>query len=234
MLETMGKGILDAMGRSGIIPISLQDAGSSLNTDFRKKRSINRVEAERLQTDFLAGLSNGVLELMISSANAYAMPYASRISDVPLSNSRYLAAPDTVPFYSMVLSGRLPLSSRPVNDEPDIRAAFLRCVEAGVMPCWRLSDDDDALSKDTHFRSLYNLSYQWSGALLRELYAEFKPFLDAAAGRTVIRHDTPVPGVSRTEFDNGVVIWVNHALKAIDINGVTMEPQSCRLERSSA
>jgi hypothetical protein len=229
-LDALADGMLKTFGGSGITAVSLSDAGSVLNSDFRKRRPVNRMEAERLQADFLSKLHNGGLKLMISNANAYALPYTSRVTDVPLSNSRYLAMPETVPFYSMVLSGRIPLYSRPVNGEPDVRAAFLRCIEAGVMPSWRLSDDDGALTKDTHYRLLFNLSYNKSGDLLHGLYTEFKPFFDAFAGRVIVSHDIAAPSVSRTEFEGGIVIYCNHGKTPQEVNGVVMKPQSARLE----
>ena len=60
--------------------------------------------------------------MLITGGNAYALPYADQIVNVPMESSHFNIVDETVPFYQMVIHGSIDYAGSPINlhDEQDM------------------------------------------------------------------------------------------------------------------
>jgi hypothetical protein len=105
---------------------SLGDAANLLYSDF-SGGSGSRSDLKAAVTKILA--DSGYT--LMSWPNAYALPYASYVTDVPMTASNLSLADETVPFYARVLQGHVRFSGTPVNLADETRAVFLYALETG-------------------------------------------------------------------------------------------------------
>lgn len=82
--------------------------------------------------DAVVSLYKSAENTMMSWPNAYALPYASYVTDVPMASSNLSLADETVPFYAQVLRGHVAFSGEAVNLADEPRTAFLHALETGA------------------------------------------------------------------------------------------------------
>lgn len=105
---------------------SFGDAANLLYSDFSVSTG-SRSELKAAVTDMLKDYG----DTLMSWPNAYALPYAAYVMDVPMDSSNLSLADETIPFYAYVLQGRVRFSASPVNLSDEPGAAFLYALETG-------------------------------------------------------------------------------------------------------
>ncbi|MDE5993270.1 MAG: hypothetical protein K2G87_09500, partial [Oscillospiraceae bacterium] len=118
---------------AGLNGVSVGALTASLYGDYGKKR-LSRFKAMELAEESLKKLSdkleNGVLA---DSANAYALPYVSHITNVPMSSSRFDIFNEDIPFYQMVMHGIVPYSTTPLNADANSETMLLMAAATGSL-----------------------------------------------------------------------------------------------------
>jgi hypothetical protein len=83
------------------VDVSVATLGSDLNSDFDKKDPYNREDSKGFVIDTLEKLNEKFGDIMISSGNAYAIPYAKHVLGVALDSSRYTYASEAIPLFGL-------------------------------------------------------------------------------------------------------------------------------------
>ena len=173
-------------------------------------RSIDRGAAEAIMTAALSSLA-AQSKLQLSSANAYAFPYADTITDVPLYTSGYLIETCQVPFYSMVMHGMAYMSSGDINGYLDPEQGLLRALEAGVGLKYAFGWENVAKLSDTAICEYGYIEVDRWLDHAAEQYAQLHQFLSAVSNRTMTEHTLISKDVRYSEFDNGMGVYVNYS-----------------------
>ncbi|MBQ4579999.1 MAG: hypothetical protein IJA83_05000 [Clostridia bacterium] len=105
---------------------SMGDAANLLYSDYTS-RTGNRSALKSAVTRLLENAG----DTLMSWPNAYALPYASYVTDVPMTSSDLSLTDETVPFYARVLQGRVGFSGAAVNLADETQTAFLYALETG-------------------------------------------------------------------------------------------------------
>lgn len=134
--------------------ISMATIGSDLNSDFDEDDPHHREDSKAYTVDLLkdVGESN---EIMVSGGNAYTIPYADVITDVPLTSSEYIKASQTIPFSGIVLHGSKDFTGTPINMEGDMSESILNAIENGASIFFTLSYQNTQELKTHKFWSQY-------------------------------------------------------------------------------
>ncbi|MDQ6420297.1 DUF5696 domain-containing protein [Paenibacillus sp. LHD-117] len=189
--------------------IALQGIGSAVYSDF-KRGGLSKNETGRIWEEALRGASEKAGPILFDHPNAYAFPYASALTDVPLYASGFDVTDEEVPFYRIATSGLLPAYSEPVNLSSMPRDYMLKLIETGTYPAYRFIAREASLLTGTEFDDLYSAEYGlWSEELLeqhRELSAAMKEF----RGSAITGHRKLAEGVYETNFENGITAFVNY------------------------
>lgn len=136
---------IDKLGVSGIAVSTL---GSELSSDFDSDDPYNREDSKRFTTELLSAMSEKYGKVMIDSGNAYALPYADHILNMPLDSSRYARAGASVPFMGMVLHGYVNYAGAPTGMASDIDRELLKIIENGAAPFFTVVYQNSSLLKD--------------------------------------------------------------------------------------
>lgn len=139
--------------------ISVSTLGTDLNSDFDDDDPYHREDSKEYTSDMLESVSESN-KIMISGGNAYALKYASVITDVSLTSSEYIRASQSVPFTGIVLHGSVDFTGTPVNMEGDIDAAILNAIENGASMFFTLSyENTRELASDEYWSKYYSVAY---------------------------------------------------------------------------
>lgn len=217
--EIMGD-ISENYPKSGLEGVSVADLTTALYGDYGKKAMSRCDTMKQLVESYKkldSSLENGMLA---DSANAYALPYVSHITNVPLSSSRFDMFDEDIPFYQLVMHGIIPYSTTAVNGSADSETLLLMAAATGSNLSYDMLYEETSLLKDTEFDIYYYANYQnWIETAAAE-YRLIEPILSSVSDAVITGYVTENDGNNiTTTYSNGNVISVDFEEKSIDFNG---------------
>ncbi|CAH1207145.1 DUF5696 domain-containing protein [Paenibacillus sp. JJ-223] len=207
--------------------LSLRDLGQVLSADYRDSRVIHRETAKNIVKQQLERLHQAYPALMLTSANAYAWPYAEHIVDVPSGSSRFNIADEEVPFYQMVIHGYVDYAASPMNTTGDqrLRKQLLHSLELGAAPYFEWTYEPASRLKTTNYDSAYATEYTYWLDEAIELYREADSVLGKVRNRPMVAHERLQDGVVRVEYGNGTELLINYTTSPVTIGGIKIEAE---------
>ena len=219
--EVFGSETAHRYAERGFDGISLSTLTTSLYGDYGKK-TVSRYEAMNRLIDCynildceLAG--GGILA---DNANAYALPYVSRIMNVPATSSRYDIFDEDIPFYQLVLHGLIPYSSTAVNAEADPVDALLAAAVTGSSLTYDMLWEDAALLKNTEFDIYYYANYKANIRRAAQAYKMVEPILSKVSGCTIDDYITDGGSCVTAVYSDGTEVSADFEKKTLTSGGV--------------
>ena len=213
--EVTGKLVADAE-KKGVTHLGITGITNKMYGDYRKI-PISQLETE---TAWISALENAAAHtdsLLLDAVYGYGLAYADAISNVPVYSSQFDVEDDTIPFYQLVMSGTAELYGTPMNDNGNLRQAFLRCVEYGVSPSFRLMAAAPATLQDTDYQHYFSASYSDWKNVIGQMAEELE---EASLGQRLVDHEKLDEGVYASTFADGTVVYVNYGSDAVSVNGI--------------
>ena len=204
--------------KNGLEGVSLGDLTSSLYGDYGKK-GISRAKAETLLEEGYSrldsSLENGILA---DTANAYALPYVSRIRNVPLSSGRSDIFDEDIPFYQMVLHGVLSYSSEAINGSADPETAVLMAAATGSCLSYDMIYEETGELKDTELDTLYYANYKyWTDTAARE-QSLLAPMLEQVSDSFMTGYERD-GNIITTDYSNGITVTTDLGERTVSWDG---------------
>ncbi len=214
---------------SGIKGVSVGNLTSSLYGDYGK-REISRNEAKEMAVRgyemLTESLENGILA---DTANAYAIPFASHITNVPLNSSRFDIFNEDIPFYQMVLHGVVPYSATAINSSPDPDRHMLMAVATGSYLNYDMLYEDTSQLKDTEFDVYFYANYENQLISTADEYKLFQPVYEDIAEAVINGYKSEKNGnVITVSYSNGTVLTADLNEKTLDFNGEIIDLKQFR------
>ncbi len=208
------------------IGLALDHIGSMLYSDFRRERPLNR---EETLTAYQALFAKSEVPLAFYTPNAYLFQYVGAYYDIPLSNSSYTYADESVPFLPIVLSGVIPYYGEALNFSPHVRLDLLRHAEYGAYPSFFVTYEETARILKTRSNWIYVSAYQQLEEEIESSYAWLNTLLQPVRGAAIVDHQQLAPQVFATTYSNGFQVIVNYAEYPVTVNGLTIPAQDAVL-----
>ena len=165
-------------------------------------------------------------EILAHRANDYAAGCADYVIDTPLASSEYHIESVSVPFYSLVFRGYVPMGSESVNLSENWDKAILRCAESGVAPTFTLLYNSDETIVVSEFSSLCGSSYKGIRERIVKSVNDIHRLLARIDGAQITDHRILENKLRVTTFENGVRVAVNYTDEALTFEGNTVGKQS--------
>lgn len=196
--------------------------GSVLGGDYHgDKEILSREEAKLLTVEELKKISEQGYGLQLSTGNAYVLPYAESLVDVPLTSSGRRIESQSVPFVPMVLHGYVSYSGTALNLSQNFQQAFLETIEAGADLQFRLMAAENTSLKNTNVDNTFSVSASYWMDQVVELYTRWQQDLSAVAGMPITSH-TRQGDVAVTTYQNGTRVYVNYSDAAVQADGISI------------
>lgn len=187
----------------------MADAGNAANTlysDFSCEDG-GREQIASAAAEFYRQLRSRQ-RVFENAPNAYAMPYADYIGDVPVESSAFSVTDETVPFYAFVLRGRVPGSVTAVNGCDEPRRCLLYAMETGLDLDFRLIYENEDQLRFSDFNDLYGCRYEDNRDTILSMYAELKQVRTDTDGKAVLAYENTESLVS-VAYEDGTVLDLN-------------------------
>lgn len=190
--------------------ISLTTLGSVAYSDYSDTAYVSKGKIEEDVRSMLGSLSEKGFSVA-SGANAYAAVAAGLVFDVPTDNGDYNAFDEEIPFYAMVFHGLRPLYTQAINLEADKEEAIMRAAIGGLGLSFSLINDFDISYTETGAAKLYGMVYEDNRAFIAEALEDYQKFYAATRNAVIDSYELISEQLSKTSFENGVVLYANHS-----------------------
>ena len=218
---------IDRYASYGTDAVAIRDLGELVYSDYRVNRVIFRETAKNIITGQLGKIKEKFPNTLLTGGNAYALPYAEQVVNVPTSTSKFNIADEEVPFYQMVLHGFVDYAGSPINldDEQDMKRQMLRSLELGAAPHFLWSYEPSSKLKYTRFDTMYSTDYAaWYDDAVA-MYKEVNAVLSGLRTKAIERRVRYADGVVEVRYEDGTSVLVNYTDQPVAINGTRIDAQ---------
>ncbi len=206
--------------------IGLGSLGNTVYSDYSDESFYMKAGTEKQVSNIVKELKKNDKNVILRSANAYCAGLAGSVCDVPLDNGKYDAFDVDVPFYQMVYGGNIPLYSTPINFASDRDEALLKSIEYGVSPNWCVSKTHNSSIRSENGEFYYAMEYDSLKNEILDFSKKTKEYYSKISDSVILKHELILDGVSKTTFENGVEVYVNHTDNAVNVQDITIEAMS--------
>jgi hypothetical protein len=207
----------------GINGLRMDNMGDLLYSDQDVSDPYSRRQTSESWTSALDAVRKQVGGTAVQYGFAYTLGHTDRIDNAPLDSSHFIFEDETVPFYQAVVRGLVPYTGNPGNLSDDGRNAFLRSIEYGAMPSYRLSYANSSELARTPLDHVVSSDYRDWLVPAAEEYRKAADALGQVANQPIVAHERIDQGLYRTKYGNGTDIYVNYGSGARQIGGVNIE-----------
>lgn len=205
--------------KAGLDGMALGGGTTMLYGDYSRKTSSRDETIMKLQECYQT-VKDSVGSVLAEGANAYAIPYADHITNVPLCSSKFDMFNYDIPFYQIVMQGLAPVSTTPVNGDPEPEKLILQAIASGTAPGFDMIFEDASELKDTRYDGLFYAHYAYwtdtaSGSA--KLYEEV---LGGVKDKKITAYSEE-DGVITTVYEDGTEIVTDLNKRTVKANGKT-------------
>ncbi len=213
-----------AISKYDMSGIALRDLGNFLASDKKRSQLIDRQESLEIHQKAFETLEGTEKDLMVYSANAYSLAYASDIVDAPLDGSQFFITDETVPFYEMVIHGYINYSGSALNltQSTERNELLLDLIENGAAPRYTMSWENSDNIKYSGLNSMYSVQYEIWAEEAAEFYAQLSEALKDVVNVPMVKHEIITEDIRKITYENGHVIYVNRGNEDAEIDGITI------------
>lgn len=213
---TMAKSAKKVAGLANKLGTTGTGISTLSNTAYSDYNSRNYYCKAHMSDDvqrMIDGLHAAGLKAFGEQANAYAAVKLDYIYDTPTKSSGFFALDVDIPFYQMVFKGSVGLSGGAINLAQDPKTEFLKTIATGCSLGYTLcgSAEQDVILG--HHSAVGSGIYTGLSPQIAEYMAQAQPLLEQVRTASIVSYEKN-GDVSKTVFDNGVVVYVNYGLTA--------------------
>lgn len=230
--EQFGKAVnhlLRSTDQDGVPGVSLTTLGEIAYSDFSSNRTaIKGNTGSDVMSCFEQLRDSG--KTVSSGANAYAAAVADSVTGVPIGNGDYFSFDETVPLYQMVFSGTKPLYSDAVNLAviPEKMCADALAFGTGLE--YTLIAEYQARFREVYNEKIYGMLYGDQRESLVQTVINYAPVYRAVQGSRMTDFAWISSTVSKTTYENGITVYVNHSDTNADCPSDTLSAYGYEIE----
>ena len=211
--------------------IALYDVSSHLYSDYDRNAPISRSN----MIDEISNVLNSILQstelMVLYNPNAYAIPFAEAIFDVPMHTSQYAFQTDTVPFLPIVLSGYVDYFAPFMNLGANTVTDKLRLIDFGAYPSYILTNEYPNRLAETNLNHIYSSRYEDWNPYIIDTYNYISAILTRVRGKSIYRRTVPEDGIVFVEYEGGTTILINYTDNSYSYNGQIVDALSAAVVR---
>lgn len=216
--------LTDSFKAEGIDTISLTQATSVLYSDFGRKNfdgknHFVRGDSIKILTEGYQKLGDAGISIVAQECNAYALPYVSAITNVPMYSSNFDLFDYDIPFYQMVIHGYIPYSSKPVNASSNADELKLLSILTGTNIHYELMYHSPNDFTDSEYDQYFYTNY---AGWLEKVAEDYKLFSESAAflsDKTITKYERNSDRSFTATYSDGTVVEVDTGALTFTING---------------
>lgn len=221
LLKTYNENVVAELLENGVKSINVLDLGRTISGSYRNKDTEFRDSTLAQYKEILKLYVDNGISLSAYAPSLYMLEdgYITNISGVATDGTKYNVVDASIPFYQLVLSGKVNYSSKAINLEDVYSLDYhkLKAIETGSNLNFTLSHDKTDKLIKTDFNHYYNTYYGYYSEKINDLYNELNQIGYASAN--LIDHEILANDIVKVTYSNGVSIILNYSHQ--EYNGIS-------------
>jgi len=211
------KEVIDALKDIGVNGILYTDGpGNLVYSDYQTTAPLTRADTAYYYEELLKYTKNQLGSVSVHRGHDYALSHSDYVEDITSSPSYDFMVDETVPFYPMVIHGSVPYSTSPANLRESYEDDFLKAIEYGAIPSFKLTYLPSRVLKGTDYGYVYSSEFAvWKERLVDE-YNQFNQ-LASVYNQPMINHEKLSDHVYRTTYEGGTRVTVDYNTKQFKV-----------------
>lgn len=210
--------LIEKLSDLNVDGIQYTKIGELVFRDYNPKYMYQREQTAEIFQHMLAKARSALGYSSVENGNAYVLKHTDHVQFPSNLTNNFYVLDETVPFYPIVLRGKVSYSMVHANLRSDYDEGLLKALEYGAIPSFVLTHSSSRELMDTSIRGVFSSSYNnWKDKLL----AEYEIFdqLASTFHLQIINHAKIAQGVYETEYENGVKVIVDYNTNSFQIEG---------------
>lgn len=219
--------MIESYKDKSIEKIGFGDYSTKLVSDFSKNNQSSRNDTMNTIVEGYKRASENVGSIICDGANAYVLPYASQVTNVPVYSSGFNLTDYDIPFYQMVIHGYVPYSSKPINASSNTGETFMLALAAGSGLHYDLVYEESAVLKDTEYDDLYYSNYEGWVDMASKQYEIADQVLSGVSDMIISKYeisdDKNVISTTYSKDGKDVVVEINKSAETVTVDGKVID-----------
>lgn len=221
------KKVAELAQKQGTTGAGISTLSNTVYSDYNSRNYYCKAHMSDDVQRTIDALHTAGLKAFGEQANAYAAVKLDYIYDTPTESSGFFALDMDIPFYQMIFKGSVGLSGGAINLAQDPKTEFLKTIATGSSLGYTLCGSAERDVILGNHSAVGSSIYTGLSEQIGEYMAQAQPLLDKVRTASIVSYEKN-GNVSRTEFDNGVVLYVNYGLTTEQTELGTLDAMSFR------
>lgn len=212
------KDVIDSLKEIGVNGILYTDGpGNLVYSDYQTQAPLSRADTAYYYMELLNYTKTQLGTAGVYRGNDYSLSQSDFVENITSSPSYDLMVDETVPFYPMVIHGSIPYTTVPANLRESYEDDFLRAIEYGAVPYFKLTYLPSRVLKGTDYGYVYSSEFAvWKNRLVEE-YKSFNQ-LASVYNLPMINHEKLSDHVYMTTYEDGTQVTVDYNTKQFKVS----------------
>lgn len=217
---------IKSLKKEKINSVSLSTLSEMLYSNFAEKNPFDRSDFPKTVKSVLKEFKKNGISVSGEAANAYAIPYLTKIYNAPISCSSYKLFDKEIPFYQLVVHGYVSLTMTPKQEYYDSDEYFLKAAEYGSELLYNGMYRNSSILMGSSAENLYSSTYKYWVKDAVEHSESYKSLNADTYNKTIVSHKEIFPNVMMTVYSNGHKVIVNYTNTTVEVEGKTVKSRS--------
>jgi len=213
---------VDQASRINVNNIAFRSIANNLAGDFNEDRHVTREASMHMRAELLYDLRAQGTGIWLNHGFSYAMPFASVITGMPITDQGFGITDTVVPFYQIALHGLIPFAGRPINLAEDHSYHLLRSIESGSSLFFSFMDVSTADLEVTRYRRYFANEFGRWIDVANDLYHNHVSNFGHLYNQLIVDHQLLGQGVTVTVYEDGTRVYVNTTMVDFDNGSVSV------------
>ncbi len=200
---------LNGISLESLTSLSYSNYSDKTTGDYCAKNNFDKTAVKVLKK-----AKSGGRRLAASGANAYAAVLADIITDAPTRSDSERIFDTDIPFFQMVFGGYVPMYTGSLNLSENKRELLLKVVESGCGISYTLTYKRDRRMIAAEYPLFYNSVYSDIKEDIISDVSSLSDYYGKINGAEIISHTVLNGNLRKTDFSNGVSVYVNYGEQA--------------------
>ncbi len=224
-MATSAKKVAELVKKQGTTGAGIATLSKVAYSDYHSRNYFCKAHMSDDVLRMINTLNAAGLKTFGEQANAYAAVKLDYIYDTPTESSGYFALDMDIPFYQMVFKGTVGLSGGAINLAQDPKTEFLKTIATGCSLGYTLCQSAERDVLIGNHSAVGSSVYSGLAEQIAEYTAQAQPLLEQVRTASIAFYEKN-GNVSKTVFDNGVVLFVNYGNTAEQTEAGTVDALS--------
>ena len=201
-----------------------ENYGNELYEDYNENSNLTRVQMREKMQEVLQYSNEHMPFTAVTGGNAYTLPYADFISELPISSSGHFLLDYDVPFYQMVVHGSIPYSSDlPGNMANSYNTEKLKWIEYGCVPYFLLTAEDAGRLENSYYNMVYSTGLDSWEDTISQMIEEYENGLSDLYAQKIVSHQYIDEDLRVVIYEDGTTVIINYGSGDREYEGQTVK-----------